>query len=112
MTVLGIPEALAALERRKIQAEIAESIAAKAGGEIVAADMRARMPKDTGRMAASVVVEVDGDTAHTGPTVPYARFPNFGTRYMEGQRFMEEAAEDTDTGVVAAMAAIFKIAMR
>ena len=55
---------------------------------------------------------MDGDTAQVGPTVPYARFVEFGTRYMEGQAFMQEAVEDTDTGVVAAMAAIFKIALK
>ena len=112
MTVLGVPEAIASIERRKIQMKLAEPIAAQAGGRIVQADMRMRAPKDTGRLAASITVEMEGDTAKIGPTVSYAGFPNFGTRYQEGQAFMEAAAEDTDSGVVAAMAAIFKIALR
>lgn len=110
--VQGIPEAIANIERLKAQTKIAEPVAAQAGGRIVQADMRIRAPKDTGALAASITVEMDGETAKIGPTVPYAPFVEFGTRYMEGQAFMAEAAEDTDTGVVAAMAAIFKIALK
>jgi HK97 gp10 family phage protein len=112
MTVIGLPEALAAFERRKIAAKIAEPIAAKAGGEAVAADMRAHAPTDTGAMAGSIIVQVDGDTAHVGPTVPYARFVNFGTRYMSAQPFASESADESEGPIEAAMAAIFKIAMR
>jgi len=112
MTVRGIPEAIAALERRVIAAKVAETVAAKAGGEVVAADMKAHAPRDSGRMAGSVVVRVEGDTAHVGPTVPYARFPNFGTRYQSAQPFASNAANESEGPVEAAMAAIFKIAMR
>jgi len=112
MTILGIPQAIAALERRVIAAKIAESIAAKAGGEVVAADMKAHAPRDKGTMADSIIVQVEGDTAHVGPTVPYARFPNFGTRYQSAQPFASDAADESEGPVEAAMAAIFKIAMR
>jgi len=112
MTVLGVPEAIAALERRKLAAKIAEPIAAKAGGEVVAADMRRQAPTDTGALARSIVVQVEGDTAHIGPTVPYARFVNFGTRYMSAQPFATEAADESEGPIEAAMAAIFKIALR
>lgn len=112
MTVLGLPQALAALERRKIQATIAEPLAAKAGGEVVALDMKAHAPRRTGAMAGSIVVEVEGDTAHVGPTVPYARFVNFGTRYMSAQPFATDAADESEGPIETAMAAIFKIAMR
>lgn len=111
MSVRGIPQAIAAFERRKLQAKVAEPVAAQAGGRVVQADMVARAPRDTGALAASIVVEMEGDTAHVGPTVPYARFVEFGTRYMEGQPFVSEAAED-ESPIVAAMAAIFKLAMR
>lgn len=112
MTVHGIPQALTALERRKIAAKIAEPIAAKAGGEVVAADMRIHAPKDTGALSKSIVVQVDGDTAHVGPTVAYARFVNFGTRYMSAQPFASDAADESEGPIEVAMAAIFKIAMR
>lgn len=112
ISIRGMPQLLAALERVVIQAQIATPIATKAGGEVVAADMKAHAPTDTGAMANSIVVQVEGDTAHVGPTVPYARFPNFGTRYQSAQPFASEAAEESEGPVEAAMAAIFKIAMR
>jgi HK97 gp10 family phage protein len=112
MTVRGVPEALAALERRKIAAEIAEPIAAKAGGEVVAANMKAHAPRDTGTMANSIIVQVVRTRSHAGPTVPYARFVNFGTRYISAQPFVSEAADESEGPIEAAMAAIFKIAMR
>ena len=112
MTVHGIPQALTALERRKIAAKLAESLAAMAGGEVVAVDMKVHAPRNTGAMAESVIVQVEGDTAHVGPTVPYARFPNFGTRYQSAQPFVNDAADESEGPVEAAMAAVFKIAMR
>ena len=63
-------------------------------------------------MAESIIVRVEGDTAHVGPTVPYARFPNFGTRYQSAQPFASDAADESEGPVEAAMAAILKIAMR
>ena len=112
MTVHGLPQAIAALERRKIAAKIAEPIAAMAGGEVVAVDMKMHAPRNTGAMADSIIVQVEGDTAHVGPTVPYAKFPNFGTRYQAAQPFVNDAADESEGPVEAAMAAIFKIAMR
>ena len=112
MTVLGLGQTLAAFERVQLEAAAASLGAAEAGGHIVAADMKAHAPKDTGRMADSVVVRLDGDTALVGPTVPYARFVEFGTRYMEAEPFAQPALEETKTAVEAAMAAIFKVVLR
>lgn len=110
--VHGVPQAIAALERRKVQAKLAEPIAAKAGGEVVAAVERVRAPRRTGRLASSVVVEMEGDTAHVGSTVDYDRFVQRGTRYMAAQPYGEEAAEATHVLVTKAMEALFKLALK
>lgn len=110
--VRGVPQAIAAFERRKVQMKVATPFASRAGGEVVALAERARAPKDTGRLAASIVLVMDGDKARVGATVPYDRFVQFGTRYMEAQPYGEEAAEGSTSPVVAAMAAIYKVALR
>jgi HK97 gp10 family phage protein len=112
VTVHGVPQALAALERRKIAARIATPVAAHAGGVVVQNVARGVAPKDTGRLAASITVEMEGDDAQIGPTVEYARFPNFGTRYIRAQHYMEEASAAASPTVAAAMAAVYKIAMK
>jgi HK97 gp10 family phage protein len=110
--VHGIPEALAALERRKIAAKVATPIAARAGGQVVQGVAQAIAPKDTGTLAASITVEMEGDDAQIGPTVEYARFTNFGTRYISAQHYMESAAAAASSVAAAAMAAVYKIAMK
>lgn len=112
MTVHGIPQAIAALEARKLAAKVATPIAARAGGGAVQNVARAVAPKDTGRLAASITVEMEGDDAQVGPTVDYARFPNYGTRYIRAQHYMEQASAAASPVVAAAMAAVYKIAMK
>jgi HK97 gp10 family phage protein len=112
VTVHGIPQAIAALEARKIAAKIATPIAARAGGVVVQNVVRAVAPKDKGTLAASVTVEMEGDDAQVGPTVDYARFPNSGTRYIRAQHYMEQASATASPIAAAAMAAVYKIAMK
>ncbi len=112
MTVHGIPQAIAALEARLLAAKVATPIAARAGGQAVQNIARAIAPKNTGALAASITVEMEGDDAQVGPTVDYARFPNFGTRYIRAQHYMEEASAAASPAVAAAMAAVYKVAMR
>jgi HK97 gp10 family phage protein len=110
--VHGIPQALAALERRKIAGKIATPVATRAGGEVIQNAAQVIAPKDTGALAASITVEMDGDDAQVGPRVDYARFPEFGTRYIPAQNYMERAAAVASPTAAAAMAAIYKIAMK
>lgn len=97
----------AALERIRLEIEAASPAAAKAGATVLGRDMIARAPRNTGRLASSIRVESDGKTAHVGATVPYARFVEFGTRYMPAQPFEEDAANNKG-GIVAAIAAVLK----
>jgi HK97 gp10 family phage protein len=110
--VHGIPQALAALERRKIAGKIATPIATRAGAQVIQNAARVNAPKNTGALAASIIVEMDGDDARVGPTVEYARFPEFGTRYIPAQHYLEQASSTASPVAAAAMAAIYKIAMR
>ncbi len=110
--ILGEESTLAAFARLQAEAEAASKGAAEAGGQIVAADMKNKAPKLTGRMADSIIVQVDGDTAYVGPTVPYARFVEFGTRYMAAEPFAEEAESEAVKAVEAAIAAIYRSALR
>jgi HK97 gp10 family phage protein len=54
---------------------------------------------------------VEGDTARVGPTTDYARVPEFGTRYMPGQHYMQSSADESVDDVVSAIAAIIKAAV-
>jgi HK97 gp10 family phage protein len=110
--VEGVPQTLAAFERLALEAEAAASTATQAGGQIVAAAMRADAPKDTGRLAASIRVRRDGDDTIVGADVPYDRFVQKGTRFMDAQPYGEEAADEVGNAVVAAMAAVFKAVLR
>jgi HK97 gp10 family phage protein len=111
-TVLGVPQTLAALERIQLEAKAATPVATQAAGQIVAAAMKAQAPRDTGRLAASIAVRRDGDDAIVGADVAYDRFVQKGTRYMEAQPYAEEASGETSDAVTAAIAAVFRVALR
>jgi HK97 gp10 family phage protein len=107
----GIARTNAALLAVAARVQVAAPFAAQAGAEVVGRNIIARTPRDTGATAASVRVIVDGDTAHAGPTTNYARFPQYGTVYIPGQHYMEQAAEDSTSAVVSAIATIMKAAV-
>jgi HK97 gp10 family phage protein len=109
--VHGVPQAVLSLEARKIAAKIATPIAARAGGEIVQNVMQALAPKQTGTLAASIQIDLDGDECHVGSTVDYDRFVQFGTTYMGAQPYGERAGQVAAPGVAATMAAIYKTAI-
>lgn len=90
---------------------LAAPFAAKAGGEVVKREMVARAPRDTGALANSITVSGDGPVASVGATVPYDVFVQLGTKYQDQQPYGEEGARANTSGVVAAMAAIFKQAV-
>ena len=110
--VLGIPQTLAAFARLQGEAEVGEKVAEAAGGKVVAADMRARAPVDTGAMRNSITVRLTGEGAQVAVLVPYARFVEFGTRYMDAQPFMDESADAVGGKVGSVMATVFKRILR
>jgi len=110
--VQGVPQTLAAFARVALEGEAATPVATQAGGQIVAAAMRAQAPKRTGRLAASIGVRRDGDDAIVGADVAYDRFVQKGTRFMEPQPYGEQAADETVNAVLAGMAAVFRAALR
>lgn len=111
-TILGIPETIAAFARLQIEAHAGEEVAERAGAAIVAADARRRAPVDTGALAASIRTEEIGGSSAVVATVPYARFVEYGTRYMPAQSFMRESAGAVGDQVLSAMAALFKRILR
>jgi HK97 gp10 family phage protein len=51
-------------------------------------------PKDTGHLANSIEVKVEGPTKTTiGTPVEYAPYVHDGTRHMKGRAFLTEAAD-------------------
>ena len=110
--ILGIPETLAAFARLQVEAEAGEEIAATAGAQVVAADARKRAPVSTGALAASIRVENAEEGAQVVATVPYARFVEYGTRFMPAQSFMRESAEAVGDQVGTAMTTVFKRILR
>jgi HK97 gp10 family phage protein len=112
IVVLGVPETLAAFVRLGLETEAAASVATRAGGAVVAEVMRANAPKDTGRLAASIGVRRDGDDAIVGADVPYDRFVQKGTIFMDAQPYAEQAGDKASTAAMAAVAAVFKAVLR
>jgi HK97 gp10 family phage protein len=115
MSVRFTPSSVAAtkraLERVRLELLAAAPVAAEAGGRVLAADMAAKAPRDTGALAASIVVETEGETAHVGSTLPYARFVQFGTQYMAAQPFETEAADSVRGRIVTTIAAFLRAAI-
>ena len=92
-TILGLPQLLATFGRFQVEAEVGEKVAEQAGAGVVAADMRNRAPVDTGALRNSIAVSSAGEGAQVSVMVPYARFVQFGTRYMEAQPFISDEVE-------------------
>ena len=109
--IRGIARTNAALLAVAAKMEAAAPFAAQAGAEVVGRQILTRVPRDTGATASSIRVQVDGEIAHVGPSTIYARFPEFGTVYIPGQHYMEQAAEDSTSAVVSAIATIMKAAV-
>ena len=109
--IKGIGQTTAALLAVRARTEIAAPFASQAGAVAVGRRAIARAPRDTGATAASIRVQVEGDTARVGPTTGYARFPEFGTVYMPGQHYMQGAADDSVEEVISAIAAVIKTAV-
>jgi len=109
--IRGLPQLRRKLAQVTAEIELASPIATKAGGDVVARAMIAGAPRDTGALAASIGTETTVEGTFVGPTVDYARFVEYGTRYMAAQPFAEEAAGDVIAEVVTAMASIYKAAI-
>lgn len=111
IVVHGIPQLKAALARKAAQAKAAEAPATQAGARTVEAIAKARAPKRTGRLTASIRTEQDGDDAYVVAEVPYARFQEHGTRHHAPQAFMRPAAKQGAPAAATAMAAVFRRAI-
>jgi HK97 gp10 family phage protein len=107
-TPASVARTKTALERVRLELMAIAPVAAEAGGRVLAADMAAKAPRDTGALAASIIVEIEGETAHVGSTLPYARFVQYGTRYMAAQPFETEAATEVQARIVTTIAALLK----
>jgi HK97 gp10 family phage protein len=111
VSITGIAKTKAALARVRLEMEAATPIAEKASAEIIAKAAIARAPVDTGQLVQSIHVDDSGTGANAVADVPYAPFPEYGTRYMPGQHYMAQAAEDSKLGIVATMLAIYRAAI-
>lgn len=113
--ILGIARTKAALEKARIEVELAAGPAARAGGEVVAREMVARAPRDTGRLVSLIDVDDSGigagATARVGSSAPYDRFVQRGTVYMGAQPYGEQAGLAAIPGIIGAMTGIFKAAV-
>jgi len=109
--IRGMAATKAALRAIETRLALAAPSAARAGGEVVANEMRDRAPRDTGALAASISVDSEGDVAKVGASVPYDRFVQLGTVYQSQQAYGEEGARASTAGIIAAEAAVFKRAI-
>jgi HK97 gp10 family phage protein len=63
-------------------------------GNIVARSARSKAPTRTGRLRNSISATTTGSGATVTAGVPYARFQNYGTRFVRARRFMDNALDD------------------
>jgi HK97 gp10 family phage protein len=110
--LLGVARTQAAFLKVRTKFEAASPIAARAGASIIQREMVARAPVRTGRLRNSIATDVtstgEGATARVGADVPYDRFVQLGTVYMEPQAYGEEAAVSGTAAVVGVIAAVYK----
>lgn len=111
----GIPQLKRKLRQIERDVNRASPKAVAAGGGAFLQMARLKAPKRTGRLAAGIRIDVedqlDGAVAHVGTDVPYDRFVQLGTRYMDAQPYAEDAAEASEGGITAAMAVVYKAAL-
>lgn len=116
LNILGIAKTRAALEAAMLQAKAAERPAVEAGGQVVAREMIARAPRDTGRLVSLIDIDDsglgDGTTARVGSSAEYDRFVQFGTVHMSANPYGQQAAVASVPGIIGVMTGIFKAAIR
>ena len=70
----------------------------------VTRDAKIFSPVDTGRLRASITPEVIADEKMIqgviGSNVEYAPFQEFGTKYMQGKRFLQSALETNTENIM------------
>lgn len=92
--VTGADELIADLAREVATIERAEGRAVAGEARRTVDRMRARAPRDTGQLAASIGADVDGLAADVGPTVPYAPFVEYGTSRQAPQPFAGQSLDE------------------
>jgi Bacteriophage HK97-gp10, putative tail-component len=96
-----------ALKEAEFKVDAAAPRAEEVSARIVALNMQARAPVDTGYLRNSIRVEGSKAMATARYAVPVDR----GTATHRAQPFAEEAAEASRSGVIAAMTAVFRTAL-
>lgn len=69
-------------------------------GDIVARAAAGRAPSRTGRLHSSIRTATTGRGAAVTAGVRYARFPEYGTRYVRAYRFLSGALDDNTDAVL------------
>jgi len=87
--ILGLPQALAKIAAVPVIAEKAGQVGLEVGKELVAGKARQLVPKRTGALAASIGPVPEGVAAGEN----YARYVEFGTRYMRAEAYLGPALE-------------------
>lgn len=80
----------------------ASNTAARVAAEAIGTTARARAPRRTGRLRASITVRSEAMGASVGTSLRYAPFVNYGTRHVAARPFLTGA---TETGSPLALAA-------
>ncbi len=104
--LIGEAKLKAHLERIRLEMVAAEKPAENAMARVVAGRARALAPRATGRLAASIRAE--GSEAKAD--ISYARFQEFGTRFVAAQHFLKRAGE-AHKEIAAAAIPVFRAAI-
>jgi len=106
-TVRGVEATKHALTEAVRKVEAAVPRAENVSAEVVAQQMRGRVPVRTGRLKASIRAEGSSAIADVSYAIPVDR----GTTFMRAQPYAEAAAEASHTMIEAAMTAVFRTAL-
>lgn len=89
----GVPELRRKL--RKLDDAIKEKVryALAFEGEKIKATAESLCPFVSGYLQSTIYVRMDGFTLTVGASAHYARYVEFGTRYMEGRHFLSRAVQ-------------------
>lgn len=87
----GMKELIAGMQEH-MDMSLAKQVVALNGSEMQRNAMR-KAPVDTGQLKRSIMLDISGDglKATVTPTVNYAPYQEYGTRYMDAQPFIRPA---------------------
>ncbi|MHB1042371.1 MAG: HK97-gp10 family putative phage morphogenesis protein [Eubacteriales bacterium] len=104
--ITGLKEAIENLNKLgKEVAERAKGSGLIAGARVLQAGMERRAPRRTGKLAGSIMIEIEGETAKIGPSADawYGKFQEYGTTRQPAQPFARPTLDEDGNAAIKAV---------